>query len=72
VGYTNNSGRGEDPVAPDGVVLPVTKRVPPGEPNPPVTAGGDRLMGLTRGFPGSVNPWVPRRMAPWSEPPGAR
>jgi len=72
MGCTNNSGRVENPVAPDGVVLPVTKRVPPGDSNPPVTAIGDRLTGLTRGFPGSVNPSVPSRMAPKSEPPGAR
>jgi len=72
VGYTNNAGRGENPVAPDGVVLPVTTRVPPGESKPPVTASGDRHMGLTLGFPGSVNPSVARRMAARSEPPGAR
>jgi len=71
VGYRNSSGRRRNPVVPDGVVLPVTKRVPPGESNPPVTASGDHLMGLTRGFPGSVNPSVPRRRAPRSEPPGA-
>jgi len=65
-------GRGENPVAPDRVVLPVMTRVPTQRVEVPVTAGGDCLMGLTRGFPGSVNPSVPRRMAPKSELPGAR
>jgi len=72
VGSTNNAGRGENPVAPDRVVLPVPTRVPTQTVEAPVTAGGDCLMGLTREFPGSVTPSVPRRMAPKSEPPGAR
>jgi len=72
VGSTDDAGRGENPVAPDGVVFPVTTRVPTQRVEAPVTAGGDCLMGLTRGFPGSVNPSVPRRMAPKSEPRGAR
>jgi len=72
VGSTDDAGRGENPVAPDEVVLPVTTRVPTQSVEAPVTAGGDCLMGLTRGFSGSVNPSVPRCMAPKSEPPGAR
>jgi len=51
VGSTDDAGRGENPVAPDGVVLPVTTRVPTQRVEAPVTAGGDCLMGLTRGFP---------------------
>jgi len=72
VGSTDDAGRAENPVATDGVVLPVTTRVPTQRVEAPVTAGGDCLMGLTRGFPGSENPSVPRRMAPKNEPPGAR
>jgi len=72
VGCTINSGRGKNPGAPDGVVLPLKTTVPPGDSKPLVTASGDRLMGLTRGFPGSENPSVPSRKAPWSEPPVAR
>jgi len=72
VGSTDDAGRRESPVAPDRVVLPVTTRVPTQRVEAPVTASGDCLMGLTRGFPGSVNPSVPRRMAPKSEPLGAR
>jgi len=68
VGSTDDAGRGDIPVAPDGVVLPVTTRVPTQRVEAPVTAGGDCLMGLTRGFPGSLNPSVPRRMAPKREP----
>jgi len=71
VGSTDDAGRGENQVAPDRVFLPVTARVPTQRVEAPVTSGGDCLVGLTRGFPGSVNPSVPRRMAPESEPPGA-
>jgi len=71
VGSTDDAGSGEIPVAPDGVDLPVTTRVPTQRVAAPITAGGDCLMGLTRGFPGSVKPSVPRRMSPRSEPPGA-
>ena len=38
----------------------VTTRVPPRDPAPPDTAGGDRLIGMPRGSPGSVNPWAQR------------
>jgi len=72
VGSTDDAGRGENPAAPDRAVFPVTTRVPTQTVKAPVTAGGDYRMGLPRGFPGSVNPSVPRRMAPKSEPPGAR
>jgi len=72
VGSPYDAGRGENPVAPDRVVRPVTTQVPTLRVQAPVTAGGDCLMGLTLGFPGSVNPSVPRRMATQSEPPGAR
>jgi len=72
VGSTDDAGHGENPVAPDGVVLPVTTRVPTQRVEAPVIAGGDCHIGLTRGFPGSVNPSVPRRMALRSEPLVAR
>jgi len=72
VGSTDNAGRGENPVAPDGVFLPESTRAPTQRVEASVTAGGDCLMGLTRGFPGSVIPSIPRRMAPKSVPPGAR
>jgi len=72
VGSTDDAGRGENPVAPDWVVLPVTTRVPIQRVKAPVTTGGDCLMGLTLGIPGSVNLSVPHRMAPRSEPPEAR
>jgi len=72
VGSTDNAGRGENPVAPDGVLLPVTTRVPTQRVEAPVTAGGGCLMGLTQGFPGLVIPSVLRRMASRSGPRGAR
>ena len=72
MGSTDEAGRGENPVAPDRVVLPVTTRVSTQRVEASVTASGDCLMGLTRGFPGSVGPSVPGRMAPKSEPSGAR
>jgi len=72
VGSTDDAGRGENPVASDRVVLQVTTRVPTQRVEAPVTAGGDCLKGLTRGFPSSVNPSVPRRMAPKSDPLWAR
>jgi len=72
VGSTDDAGREENPVAADRVVLQVTPRVPTQRVEAPVTAGWGCLMVLTRGFPGSVNPSVPRRMAPKSEHQGAR
>jgi len=47
VGSPDDAGRGENPVAPDRVVRPVTTQVPTQRVEAPVTAGGDCFIGLT-------------------------